>query len=82
MQTTETIEEKKEYSFDIPLAEALRPSSLNDFVGQEKIIGDNTVLRKLLDNADVPSLILWGPPGCGKVCKIFIKLSSLTIHLL
>ncbi|XKL64535.1 hypothetical protein PGB90_004621 [Kerria lacca] len=65
-KTTETIEEKKEYSFDIPLAEALRPSSLNDFVGQEKIIGDNTVLRKLLDNADVPSLILWGPPGCGK----------------
>ncbi|KAK7598335.1 hypothetical protein V9T40_006570 [Parthenolecanium corni] len=57
---------KREYSFEIPLAEALRPSILTDFVGQEQAVGSGSVLRKLLDKADIPSLILWGPPGCGK----------------
>lgn len=61
---------KREYSFEIPLAEALRPSILNDFVGQKQAVGSGSVLRKLLDKADIPSLILWGPPGCGKVCNI------------
>ncbi|XP_065206156.1 ATPase WRNIP1-like [Planococcus citri] len=56
----------KEYAFKIPLAEALRPTDLEDFVGQEKAIGSGTLLRKLLNTADIPSLILWGPPGCGK----------------
>lgn len=61
------IQEKAQYSFETPLSEALRPRSLNNFVGQEQILGVNAVLRKLLDHADVPpSLILWGPPGCGK----------------
>lgn len=66
------VQDKTQYSFEIPLSEVLRPKNLNDFVGQEQILGVNAVLRKLLDHADVPpSLILWGPPGCGKV-NIFI----------
>lgn len=63
----------KDYQFKIPLAEALRPSDLEDFVGQEKAIGSGTLLRKLLDAAEIPNLILWGPPGCGKVCMTFFE---------
>lgn len=50
----------------IPLAERMRPHSLQEFVGQDKIIGDKTMLRKLLQWETFTSMILWGPPGCGK----------------
>lgn len=53
-----------------PLAETLRPNTLDDFVGQEHLVGKDSILRKLLTNAAnagrFPSLILWGPPGTGK----------------
>ena len=51
---------------NIPLAERLRPKTLEDFVGQEKVIGENAPLRKLIENDDIPSMIFWGPPGTGK----------------
>ena len=51
----------------MPLAERMRPRILADYVGQSKVIGDNTLLRTLLEAEQVPSMILWGPPGCGKV---------------
>lgn len=50
-----------------PLAERLRPSALGDYVGQERVLGAQTLLRSLLESHEIPSLILWGPPGCGKV---------------
>lgn len=50
-----------------PLAERLRPDILGDYVGQERVLGAQTLLRSLLESHEVPSLILWGPPGCGKV---------------
>jgi putative ATPase len=50
----------------IPLAEILRPKSLDDIVGQEHIVGPEGVLRKLISSHFLPSLILWGPPGVGK----------------
>lgn len=50
-----------------PLAEQLRPDTLGDYVGQERVLGAQTLLRSLLESHEVPSLILWGPPGCGKV---------------
>lgn len=50
-----------------PLAERLRPSTLDEYFGQNKLIGEQTLLRSLLQSQDIPSLILWGPPGCGKV---------------
>jgi putative ATPase len=49
-----------------PLAERLRPISLDDYVGQEHLIGKGAVLRKAIENNRVPSMILWGPPGVGK----------------
>uniref|UniRef100_A0A182YJB7 Uncharacterized protein n=1 Tax=Anopheles stephensi TaxID=30069 RepID=A0A182YJB7_ANOST len=49
-----------------PLAELMRPTEIEHYVGQDQIIGRNTILRKLLDSGTIPSLILWGPPGCGK----------------
>jgi len=49
-----------------PLAHRMRPQSLDDFVGQEKVLGPGKPLRQWIEADRVPSLILWGPPGCGK----------------
>ena len=51
---------------DQPLAERLRPQNLDEFLGQNKILGEQSLLRKSLENDNVPSMIFWGPPGCGK----------------
>lgn len=51
---------------DAPLADRLRPRQWDEFIGQEEVVGKDAVLRKLLDKGEVPSLILWGPPGSGK----------------
>jgi putative ATPase len=50
----------------VPLADRLRPEKLADFVGQEEVISEGKLLRQLIEQDEVPSLILWGPPGCGK----------------
>ena len=49
-----------------PLAERMRPDSLDHFYGQEKLVGEGRILRQLLQGDALPSLILWGPPGSGK----------------
>ncbi len=51
---------------NIPLAERMRPASLENFYGQEKLVGKDRMLRRLLQSKSLPSLILWGPPGSGK----------------
>jgi len=51
---------------NIPLAERIRPKTLDDFVGQEHLVGKNGIIRKLIENDQIPSMIFWGPPGCGK----------------
>src|SRR3989338_1718564 len=62
-------------SMGIPLAEQLRPTSLEGFVGQEHLVGKNGPIRKMLENKMVTSMILWGPPGCGKttLAKLIAK---------
>jgi putative ATPase len=50
----------------VPLATRMRPRTLEEFVGQQAVIGEDSVLRRSLDAGKVPSLILWGPPGTGK----------------
>ena len=55
----------------VPLAELVRPTSMDEFVGQEDVIGKNSFLRTILETGDVPSLIFWGPPGCGKVSSSY-----------
>ncbi len=49
-----------------PLAERLRPRTLDEVVGQQHLVGPGKVLRTLIENDSVPSLVLWGPPGVGK----------------
>ena len=49
-----------------PLAERLRPKSLDEFIGQPHIIGVDGILTKIIGNDNLPSMILWGPPGTGK----------------
>lgn len=49
-----------------PLAERMRPAKLSDLVGQEHLVGENGVLRRAINSGQVPSMILWGPPGTGK----------------
>ncbi len=49
-----------------PLAERLRPRTLDDYIGQQHLVGKNAVLRKAIENGIAPSMILWGPPGVGK----------------
>lgn len=49
-----------------PLAERLRPHSLDDYIGQEHLVGKNGVIRRFIEAGNVPSFILWGPPGVGK----------------
>lgn len=71
-----------------PLAERLRPTSIDEFMGQNKILGAGSLLRKSLENDAIPSMIFWGPPGCGKTSlanvirhrskKKFVALSAVT----
>jgi putative ATPase len=55
-----------------PLAERMRPSSLDDYVGQQHLVGQNAILRKAIQSGNLPSLILWGPPGVGKTTLAYI----------
>ena len=49
-----------------PLAERLRPRTLDDYIGQQHLVGEGAVLRKMIDSGRISSFILWGPPGVGK----------------
>ena len=49
-----------------PLAERLRPRSLDDYIGQRHLVGDGAVLRRMIESGNISSFILWGPPGVGK----------------
>ena len=60
-----------------PLAERLRPQSLEDYIGQKHLVGENGVFRKFIASGSVPSFILWGPPGVGKTTLAKIVATSL-----
>ena len=67
-----------------PLAERMRPKALDDFFGQEHLVGENGVLRKAIESGNIPSFILWGPPGVGKTTLAQIianKLKQPFFHL-
>ena len=49
-----------------PLASRMRPKSLEEFLGQEHLIGEGKILRKIIESDNVSSMIFWGPPGVGK----------------
>jgi len=63
-----------------PLAERLRPSKLEDVLGQEHLLGENKALKVMLDNNKLISLILWGPAGCGKTTIARLLAEKIGMH--
>ena len=59
-----------------PLADRLRPTSLENYIGQEHLVGARGPIRRMVEAADIHSMILWGPPGCGKTTLARIIASS------
>lgn len=64
-------------SNNIPLAERLRPSSLTDYIGQGHLVGENGIIRKMIEAGRINSFILWGPPGVGKTTLAMIIAKAL-----
>ena len=62
-----------------PLAERMRPTTLDDYVGQQHLVGPGGVIRKMIDSGRISSFILWGPPGVGKTTLAHIIASQLKV---
>ncbi|MBR1769036.1 MAG: replication-associated recombination protein A [Bacteroidales bacterium] len=62
-----------------PLAEILRPDSLDTYLGQQHLVGKGAILRNAIEKGQVPSMILWGPPGVGKTTLANIIANTLTL---
>jgi len=69
---------------NIPLAERLRPSSLDNYIGQKHLVGPDGVIRRMIDTGKINSFILWGPPGVGKttLAKIIAKANKSSFYTL
>jgi putative ATPase len=65
---------------EAPLAARMRPTMLKEFVGQEHIVGEGRVLRKAIESGQLPSMILWGPPGSGKTTLATIIANTTASH--
>jgi putative ATPase len=70
-------EQKKK---EAPLAARMRPGALHEFVGQKHLVGEGHVIRKAIEAGQVPSIILWGPPGSGKTTLAYVIANSTQAH--
>lgn len=88
MEKTPLLNILAEQNREKPLAEELRPKTLEEFLGQQQVVGEGTPLKNLLESRQLTSMIFWGPPGCGKTTLArmianysdarFIELSAVT----
>ena len=60
-----------------PLAERLRPQTLDEYIGQQHLVGEGAVIRRMIEQKRISSFILWGPPGVGKT-----TLANIIAHVL
>jgi putative ATPase len=63
-----------------PLAERLRPDSLDHYIGQKHLVGEGAIMRKAIESGNIPSMIFWGPPGVGKTTLANIISKQLKRH--
>ena len=78
LSKTYTIFAKKK-KMSQPLAERLRPRTLDDYIGQSHLVGEGAILRKMIDSGRITSFILWGPPGVGKTTLAQIVATRLEV---
>ncbi len=64
-----------------PLADRMRPATLDEVVGQESLVGPEGVLRSFMQRGELPSLVFWGPPGCGKTTLARLLSAGMAAHL-
>jgi putative ATPase len=80
-QTSEVLK-TSEVSRNAPLAERMRPRSVAEFTGQEHLLGEGRILRRMIETDSLSSLIFWGPPGCGKTTLAHVIAAETKSHFI
>ena len=67
-----------------PLAERMRPKTLDEYIGQKHLVGEGAVIRRMIESGNISSFILWGPPGVGKttLAKIIAEQTQVPFYTL